>query len=77
MAQLQLIVSNFKNGAGAARVYVHTTGDTWYDDSDAWHLVDHTINPDTLEMHATIFGIPDGDSARRHGHGHGHSAHPR
>lgn len=66
MVQVQLMVTNFRNGAGSARVYVHTAGDTWYDDSNAWYLVDHTINPDTLEMHAVIHGVPNGDSAQRH-----------
>ena len=68
MVQLQLLVTNFRNGAGSARVYVHTAGGTWYDDSNAWYLVDHTINPDTLEMHAVIHGVPNGDSARLHCH---------
>ena len=63
--RLLLRATGFKNAAGVAKVWVHTDGDTWYDEDDAWYVANHQID-ESNELNLYVEGVPSGIDGAPH-----------
>ena len=58
--RLLLRTTGFKNAEKVAKVWVHTSSSTWFDNDNAWYTGNYNIDPTTNTMVGYVDGVPSG-----------------